>query len=191
MTAVAIPPNPGATPLAPRGLGRDATLGGRPYRSLHVVDLELLADAVDASAGGRHLRAWPPDRLLRQAWAEYAREVVIQRGDHVLVGLQSGRCGPVADLLATSGVQLRVAPDASGVGAELAGSVDVGHAARRFDWLVIAGWCEELAALAADGLASGMRVWYVGGTNPAPAAGAPRIRWARLLRVRRAEAPSS
>jgi hypothetical protein len=189
MTAIAKAPIAGAgvAPLTPRGLGRPAAGSWRPYRSLHVIDLESLADAVDAAAAGQRVRAWPPDRLLRQAWAEYAREVGIQPGDHALVGLRSGRCGRLADLLAASGAQLRIAPDARGLHAELAGSVDVGHAARRFDRLVIAGGCEELAALAAEGLASGMQVWHVGATGPAAlAAGAPRIRWARLLRVRTA-----
>jgi hypothetical protein len=190
MTAIAKAPiggAAGAAPLTPGGLGRAAAGGRRPYRSLHVIDLESLAAAIDASAAGRRVRAWPPDRLLRQAWAEYAQEVGVQRGDHALVGLRSGRCGRLADLLAASGAQLRVAPNARGVCAELAGSVDVGHAARRFDCLVIAGACEELAVLAAEGLTSGMRVWHVGGTSPAAlSAGVPRIRWARLLRVRAA-----
>ena len=176
----------GVTPFTPCTLGRRAAGGWRPYRSLHVIDLESLADAVDASGTGRRVRAWAPDRLLRQAWAEYAQEVGIQRGDHALVGLRSGRCGRLADLLAASGAQLRVAPDARGVRAELAGSVDVRHAARRFDCLVIAGGCQEFAVLAAEALASGMRVWHVGGSSPASATGVPRIRWARLLRVRTA-----
>jgi hypothetical protein len=189
MTSIAKAPIGGAAgvaPLTPRGLGRAAAGERRPYRSLHVIDLESLAGAVDAPASGRRVRAWPPDWLLRQAWAEYAREVGIQRGDHALLGLRSGRCGRLTDLLATSGAQLRVASDARAVRAELARSVDVGHAARRFDWLVIAGGSEELAAVAAEGLARGLRVWHVGGTNPVSAAGAPRIRWARLLRVRTA-----
>jgi hypothetical protein len=186
MTAIAEAPTAsaaGVAPLTPRGLGRVAARGARPYRSLHVIDLELLAHAIDAPASGRRVRAWPPERLLRQAWAEYARAVGIQRGDHALVGLRSGRCGGLADMLAASGAQLRVASDARGVRAELAASVDVRHAARRFDCLVIAGWSEELAVLAAEGIASGLRVWHVGGASPTPAAGSPRIRWARLLRV--------
>lgn len=190
MTAIAKAPIAGAAgvaPLTPRGLGQASTGGWRPYRSLHVIDLEALASSSDPLATGRCGRAWPPDRLLRQAWADYARDVGIQRGDHALLGLRSGRCGRLADLLAASGAQLRVAPDARGVRAELAASVNAGHAAQRFDWLVIAGGCEELAALAAEGLASGMRVWHVGGTSAAaPTAGAPRIRWARLLHVRTA-----
>jgi hypothetical protein len=171
MTAIAM------VPMASAG-------GRRPFRSLHVIDLEWLAAAHGVSAAGRDGRAWPPDRLLRRAWAEYVQAVGIQRGDHVMLGMRSGRCGQLADLLTISGTQLRVAPDSCGVHAELAASVDVRHAARRFDWLVIAGGCDELAALAAEGLACGMRVWHVGCTSPATAAlGTPRIRRTRLLRV--------
>jgi len=168
--------------VAPGPGGGDSAQGGRPCRSLHVIDLESLADAGDASAASRGGRTWPPDRLLRRAWTEYVQEVGIQRGDHALLGLRSGRCGRLADLLATSGAQLRVARDACGVRAELAGSVDVRHAARRFDWLVIAGGCEELATLAAAGRGAGMRVWRVSGPSPAvPALGGPGIRWATPL----------
>ena len=161
--------------------------GLRPYRTLHVVDLEWLANAGGVPTIGREDQAWPPDRLLRWAWADYVRTVGIQRGDHALLGMRSGRCGDLADLLTTSGAQLRVASHASGVHAELAESVDVRHAARRFAWLVIPSGSDRLGALAADGIACGMRVWHVGYASPAASpAGTPSIRWTRLLRVRAA-----
>jgi hypothetical protein len=154
----------------------------RPYRSLHVIDLESLAGASSAPASSSGGSPCAPEELLRQAWAAYRHAIGIQRGDHAMLGLRADSCGRLADLLAVSGAQLRVAPDVCGVRTALAESVDVSHAARRFDWLVIAGGGEELAGLATAGRASGMPVWLVtGASSLVPELDVLRMRRSRLL----------
>lgn len=148
-----------------KALRADGAESWRPYRTQHVIDLEWLAGAGGRpAAGGR--QAWPSDELLRRTWMAYLQTIGIQHGDHALLGLRSGRCGRMADLLVASRVQLRVAPRVRGIPAALAESVDVRHAARRFDCLVVVGGASELAALAAGGRAAGLRVWQVGGPGP-------------------------
>jgi hypothetical protein len=161
---------------------RAATAGywGRA-RCLHVIDLESLvrADGAPPAAAGR--LGSPPEPLLRLAWSAYRQVIGIQRGDHAVLGLRSALFADLSDVFVHCNAQLRVAAGPAGVRSALLDAVDVAHAARRFDWLVIAGGHREFAELASAARTSGMRVWLVGGAAPfPPALAAMRARRSRL-----------
>jgi hypothetical protein len=150
-------------------------------RCLHVIDLESLVGTDFAPAAATGGLGEPAEQVLRLAWAAYQQAIGIQRGDHAMLGLRSALFGGLSDLFVGCGAQLRVGVGPDGVRAALLHSVDVAHAARRFDWLVIAGGHEQFAELASAARTSGMRVWLVGGTAPfAPALAAMRVQRSRL-----------
>ena len=150
-------------------------------RCLHLIDLESLAGAGNAPTCKAGRLAAPSDQLVRLTWASYGHAIGIQRGDHAMVGLRAARCGRLSDLLANCDARLRVARDPADVRAALLDSIDIAHAARRFDWLVIAGGDEAFAGLASAARSSGMRIWLVGGITPfAPTLAALRVRQSRL-----------
>jgi hypothetical protein len=150
-------------------------------RCLHVIDLESLVSTSFAPAVETCGLSGPPEQLLRLAWAAYRQAIGIQRGDHAVLGLRSALFGALGDLFVNCGAQLRVGTESGGVRRALLDSVDVAHAAQRFDWLVIASGHEQFAELAGAAQASGMCVWLVGGNAPfAPALAATRAQRSRL-----------
>lgn len=160
-----------------------AAYWGRP-RCLHVIDLEaLIGVSPSPTPAGR--AGEPPGQSLRLAWAWYRQAIGIQCGDHAVLGLRSALFGDLSDLLATCGAQLRAGGRPDSVRTALLEAVDVEHAARRYDCVVIAGGHEQFAGLAGAARAAGLRVWLVGGAAPfAPSLAAMPAQQSRLRPAR-------
>jgi hypothetical protein len=151
MTALAI--RPATLPT----LSRTATLARvaqplRRGRALHLVDLENLMGTPSPAQG-----------VTARTWASYRS--CIQPGDQVVVATSHHTAFTAWFELPRTGIQLVVRSGRDGADLALLDSIDLPHAASRFEWLVLASGDGIFASTARQARLLGMRAWQVTGTS--------------------------
>jgi len=122
----------------------------RRGRAIHLVDLENLMGT-----------AAPAPGVTAQTWDSY--RVFVQPGDHVVVATSHHAAFTAWFELPRTGIQLAVRSGPSGADYALLDALDLQHAAKRYDWLVIASGDGIFASTARRAQLLGMRTWQVSG----------------------------
>ena len=120
-------------------------------RSLHVIDIENLLGPARSASEVRHV------------WNTYANGIGLGQNDSVIVASGPTLAKVAAFELSNFNLRYHIRSGIDGADTALLDQIDLSHAARRFEWLIVASGDGIFAPLMEQARSNGIKVWHVAG----------------------------